>query len=56
MTRRSRRREPPAVLVEWQQACQAYVDAREAGQVTEAIRARTRETWLGDQGDRWLGA
>ena len=27
-------------------ACQAYVDAREGGLVTEAIRARTRETWL----------
>ena len=36
---------PPAVLVEWTQALQAYVDAREAGAVTEAHRARAREAW-----------
>ena len=39
-------REPPAELVEWTAACQEYCDARLAGQVTEAHRAKARETWL----------
>ena len=36
---------PPTALVEWTQALQAYVDAREASLVTEAHRARARAAW-----------
>jgi hypothetical protein len=36
---------PPALLVEWQEALQAYVDAKEAGQLTEAIRQRALRAW-----------
>jgi hypothetical protein len=39
------RRGPPAELVEWQSTPQSYVDAREAGQVTEAHRVRARAAW-----------
>ena len=42
---RAPEREPPAVLVEWQAAVQAYVDARSTNTVTEAHRARAREAW-----------
>ena len=37
------RREPPAELVEWTAAYQEYRDARLAGQMTEAHRAKARE-------------
>ena len=37
---------PPAVLVEWQKATQAYVTAKETNQLTEEIRNRAREAWL----------
>ena len=40
------RREPTVELVEWTAACQEYCDARLAGQLTEAHRAKARETWL----------
>ena len=38
------RREPMAELVEWTAVYQEYCDARLAGQVTEAHRAKARET------------
>ena len=37
--------EPPAVLVEWTEALQAYVAADEAGLLTAAIRERARRAW-----------
>ena len=38
------RREPTPERVEWTAARQEYCDARLAGQVTEAHRAKARET------------
>jgi len=37
--------EPPAILVEWQQAMQNYVDAREANEPLEPALARLRKAW-----------
>ena len=36
---------PPAVLVEWTEALQAYCDADEAGRVTAVIRERALQSW-----------
>jgi hypothetical protein len=38
--------EPPAVLVEWTVATQAYVDAKEANKPIKAKLARARKAWL----------
>jgi hypothetical protein len=37
---------PPAVLVEWQAATQAYVDAKEANESLGPTLARARKAWL----------
>ena len=37
---------PPAVLVEWQAATQAYVDAREANESLGPALARARKAWI----------
>jgi hypothetical protein len=39
------KRVPPPELVEWQQACNAYIEACEAGVVIEAHRIRIRTAW-----------
>ena len=40
------RQKPPAILVEWTAATQAYVDAREANQPIGPALARVRKAWL----------
>jgi hypothetical protein len=37
---------PPAVLVEWQAATQAYVDAKEADKPIKLALARARKAWV----------
>jgi hypothetical protein len=45
------RQKPPAVLVEWQTATQAWADAKEANQLTAPILARARKAWLAIRDD-----
>jgi hypothetical protein len=45
MGRRANKK-PPAVLVEWQAATQAYVDAKEADQPLGSAQARVKKAWL----------
>ena len=42
---------PPAVLVEWQAAVQAWVDATENSQPIKAAQARAQKAWLAVRDD-----
>lgn len=37
---------PPAILVEWQSATQAYVNAKEANESIRPALARARKAWV----------
>jgi hypothetical protein len=43
--------QPPAVLVEWQAAVQAWADAMENNQPIKAAQARARKAWLAIKDD-----
>jgi hypothetical protein len=45
-------KESPAAFVEWQQAVQSYVDARESGKSLKPALARVRKAWLAIKDER----